>query len=194
MCQEDTPPPVRFVGADFARILLWVGYAAGMAGSLHPIQMIDVGDKPVTLRTACASGRIRMQPATLAAIRGGDLAKGDPIETARLAGIMAAKRTADIIPLCHPLPLDGVDVELSLVEATEVTAAAVMIAARVRATARTGVEMEALAAVTAAALTIYDMTKAIDRTLVITDIQLDEKTGGSRGDYCRSASAAKSAG
>lgn len=186
--------PCAFLGCDFARILLWVGYAAGMAETLHPIQMIDVGNKSVTLRTARASGCIRMQSATLAAIRGGRLAKGDPIATARLAGIMAAKRTADIIPLCHPLPLDGVDVELGLIEATEGTAAAVTIAARVRATARTGVEMEALAAVTAAALTIYDMTKAIDRTLVITDIQLDEKTGGSRGDYCRSASSAKPAG
>jgi len=189
-CQDDTPPSVHFLAADFAV----GGYAAGMAERLHPIQMIDVGGKPVTLRTARASGRVGMQPATLAAIRGGHLAKGDPIATARLAGIMAAKRTAETIPLCHPLPLDGVDVELSLVEVTNVTDAAVSITACVRATARTGVEMEALSAVTAAALTIYDMTKSIDRTLLITDIQLDEKTGGSRGDYCRSVSPVKPAG
>jgi cyclic pyranopterin phosphate synthase len=156
-----------------------------MEASLHPIQMIDVGGKPITLRTATASGRLSMQPATLAAIRAGQLAKGDPIVTARLAGIMAAKRTADIIPLCHPLPLDGVDVALQLVDADESGSAAVAIEATVRATARTGVEMEALAAVTAAALTVYDMTKSLDRGMTIEAVRLETKTGGSRGDYHR---------
>ena len=156
-----------------------------MEPSLHPIQMIDVGEKPVTLRTATASGRLSMQPATLAAIRNGELAKGDPIATARLAGIMAAKRTADIVPLCHPLPLDGVDVELRLVDADASGVAAVAITATVRATAKTGVEMEALAAVTAAALTVYDMTKSLDRGMTVEAVRLEAKTGGSRGDYAR---------
>ena len=160
-----------------------------METSLHPIQMIDVGSKPITLRTATASGRLVMQPATLAAIREGRLAKGDPIATARLAGIMAAKRTADIVPLCHPLPLDGVDISLQCI-ATAEGGPAVTIRATVRATAKTGVEMEALAAVTAAALTVYDMTKSIDRGMTIEAVQLESKTGGSRGDYDRSAGAA----
>jgi cyclic pyranopterin phosphate synthase len=117
------------------------------------------------------------------------LAKGDPIATARLAGIMAAKRTADIVPLCHPLPLDSVEVSLQLIPTAE-GGPAVTIQATVRATAKTGVEMEALAAVTAAALTVYDMTKSLDRGMTIEAVQLESKTGGSRGDYARSAGAA----
>ena len=164
-----------------------------MSTPLHPSQMIDVGGKPVTLRTATASGRLTMQPATLAAIEAGRLAKGDPIATAQLAGIMAAKRTAEIIPLCHPLPLDGVDVELRLVTAAA-GGPAVAIEATVRATARTGVEMEALAAVTTAALTVYDMTKSLDRELTISEVRLESKTGGSRGDYQRPVTGPASAG
>ena len=161
---------------------------AKMETSLHPIQMIDVGGKQITLRTATASGRLVMEPATLAAIREGQLAKGDPIATARLAGIMAAKRTADIVPLCHPLSLDGVDVSLQFIAADQ-GGPAVTIQATVRATARTGVEMEALAAVTAAALTVYDMTKSLDRDMTIEAVRLESKTGGSRGDYARSDTA-----
>ena len=155
---------------------------------IHPIQMIDVGGKAVTLRTAQASGRLIMQSETLVAIQSGQLTKGDPIAAARLAGIMAAKRTSELIPLCHPLPLDAVDVEVRLMPSTRQDRAAVLLTATVRAAARTGVEMEALAAVSAAALTVYDMTKSLDRGMVITDIRLDEKTGGSRGDYRRSDS------
>ena len=147
----------------------------------HGIRMIDVGGKAVTLRTARASARLRAQPETIRRIQALELDKGDAIATARLAGIMAAKRTSDIVPLCHPLPLDSVDVSLEFTEP-----GCVVIEAVVRATARTGVEMEALTAVTAAALAIYDMCKSIDRGMSIEAIQLEEKTGGSRGDYVRS--------
>ncbi len=147
----------------------------------HGIRMIDVGAKPVTVRTARASARLRALPETIRRIRAQELDKGDAIATARLAGIMAAKRTSDIVPLCHPLPLDSVDVSLSFAEPERVVIEAV-----VRATARTGVEMEALTAVTAAALAIYDMCKSIDRGMSIEAVQLEEKTGGSRGDYVRS--------
>jgi cyclic pyranopterin monophosphate synthase len=146
----------------------------------HGIRMIDVGGKPVTLRTARASARLRALPETIRRIQAQELDKGDAIATARLAGIMAAKRTSDIVPLCHPLPLDSVDVSLGFAEA-----GSVVIEAVVRATARTGVEMEALTAVTAAALAIYDMCKSIDRGMSIEAIHLEEKTGGSRGDYHR---------
>ena len=147
----------------------------------HGIRMIDVGAKPVTVRTARASARLRALPETIRRIRAQELDKGDAIATARLAGIMAAKRTSDIVPLCHPLPLDSVEVSLSFAEPERVVIEAV-----VRATARTGVEMEALTAVTAAALAIYDMCKSIDRDMSIEAIHLEEKTGGSRGDYVRS--------
>jgi len=157
----------------------------GMEMSLHPIHMIDVGDKPATRRTATASGRLSLQPATLAAIQAGQLVKGDPLATARLAGIMAAKRTADIVPLCHPLPLDSVEVDLRLLPADEPGGPAVVIRATVRTTARTGVEMEALAAVSAAALTVYDMAKSLDREMTIEAIRLEAKAGGSRGPYVR---------
>jgi len=146
----------------------------------HGIRMIDVGAKPVSLRTARASARLRALPETIRRIRAHELDKGDAIATARLAGIMAAKRTSEIVPLCHPLPLDSVEVSLTFTDPEYVDIEAV-----VRATARTGVEMEALAAVTAAALTVYDMSKSIDRGMAIEAVQLDEKTGGSRGDYHR---------
>ena len=143
--------------------------------------MIDVGGKAVTPRTARASARLRALPETIRRIQALELDKGDAIATARLAGIMAAKRTSDIVPLCHPLPLDSVDVSLEFTEP-----GCVVIEAVVRATAHTGVEMEALTAVTAAALAIYDMCKSIDRCMSIEAIHLEEKTGGSRGDYVRS--------
>jgi cyclic pyranopterin phosphate synthase len=146
----------------------------------HGIRMIDVGGKPVTLRTARATARLRALPETIRRIRSQELEKGDAIATARLAGIMAAKRTSDIVPLCHPLPLDSVELTLSFAEREHVVVEAV-----VRATARTGVEMEALTAVTAAALTIYDMCKSIDRGMSIEAVRLEEKAGGISGDYVR---------
>jgi cyclic pyranopterin phosphate synthase len=144
-------------------------------------RMVDVGAKPVTRRTARASGGVRMQPATLAAIAAGPVAKGSVQETARLAGIMAAKRTAELVPLCHPLPLDSINVDLRPVGADLLHIEATAIA-----TAKTGVEMEALTAVSVAALTVYDMCKAVDRAMTIERIQLEEKTGGARGDFKRS--------
>ena len=142
------------------------------------VRMVDVGGKPATLREAVARGSITMSAAARRLIRSGRVAKGDPLQAARLAGIMAAKRTADLIPLCHPLPLSHVGVELRAVRA------GYAIQARVRTTAPTGVEMEALTAVAVAALTIYDMLKAVDREMVIGEIALIEKHGG-RGDYKR---------
>jgi cyclic pyranopterin phosphate synthase len=150
-----------------------------MGDELHGVRMIDVGNKAVTARMARASARLTADPETIRRIRAGDLEKGDAVAAARLAGIMAAKRTADLIPLCHPLPLDAV--ELSIDFASD----EVLIEAAVRATARTGVEMEALLAASAAALTIYDMCKSIDQKMTIDQIRLDEKTGGSRGDFHR---------
>jgi cyclic pyranopterin phosphate synthase len=139
--------------------------------------MVDVGAKPATDREAIARGSIAIAAPALAAIRDGRIKKGDPLQTARLAGIMAAKRTADLVPLCHPLPLTGIDVTL------EPTTTGYDIEARVRTRAQTGVEMEALTAVSIAALTIYDMVKAIDRTMVISGIRLIEKRGGRSGTY-----------
>jgi len=147
----------------------------------HDIRMIDVGGKPVTVRTARASARLRARPETVARVRAGTLEKGDAIATARLAAILAAKRTSDIVPLCHPLPLDAVQAEIAF-EADD----AITIHTIVRAAARTGVEMEALVAASAAALTIYDMCKSIDRDMTIEHVRLDEKTGGRRGNYVRS--------
>ena len=144
------------------------------------IRMIDVGGKPVTLRTARASARLRATAATVQRIRAGDLEKGDAVAAARLAGIMAAKRTSDIVPLCHPLPLDAVEVSIGFPGPD-----AVSIETLVRATARTGVEMEALVAATAAALTIYDMCKSIDQGMAVEQVRLEAKTGGTRGDYAR---------
>jgi len=139
------------------------------------VRMVDVGDKPVTAREAVARGAITVSAAALGLVRRGEVKKGDPIQTARLAGIMAAKRTHELIPLCHPLPLSFADV------AIRPTRTGYAIEARVRTSSRTGVEMEALTAVSVAALTIYDMLKAADQTMVISDICLVEKTGGRSG-------------
>lgn len=142
-------------------------------------RMVDVGTKPDTERTATAAGAVYMQPATLALIKQGGLKKGDVLTVARIAGIMAAKRTADTIPLCHPIPLTHIDVQLTLDEGES----AIRITATTRTVGKTGVEMEALTAVSAAALTVYDMAKAVDRAMRITDIRLLEKHGGVHGDY-----------
>ncbi len=142
--------------------------------------MVDVGDKDVTVRRARASGRIRMRAETLRLIRDREVAKGDVLEVARLAGIMAAKRTAELIPLCHVLPLDGVSLAFDFPDATTVA-----IEAEARATARTGVEMEALVAVGIAAVTVYDMCKSLDRAMVIDQIRLEEKSGGQSGHFVR---------
>jgi cyclic pyranopterin phosphate synthase len=144
------------------------------------VRMVDVGDKAVTARTAVASGFVRMAAATLDAIRERRTPKGDPLEVARLAGIMAAKRTAELIPLCHVLPLNHADVQLELRED------GIAILATASTDSKTGVEMEALTAASIAALTIYDMCKAIDKGMVITDIRLESKSGGRSGDYKRS--------
>jgi cyclic pyranopterin monophosphate synthase len=147
-------------------------------------RMVDVGDKPVTPRLARARGRVTMQPATLTRIRDRGFAKGDVLEVARLAGIMATKRTGDLIPLCHPLGLDSASVSFSFVDERTIA-----IEAEVKVTAKTGVEMEALVAVSVAALTVYDMCKAIDREMVIGDICLVEKDGGRSGRFVRESSA-----
>ena len=142
-------------------------------------RMVDVSDKDVTAREASARGRVRMQPATLALIVEGRMPKGDVFATARIAGIMAAKRTHELIPLCHPLPISGIEVRLEPAAAGD----AVEIEATVRVTARTGVEMEALTAVSVAALTVYDMCKAVERGMTIEGVQLVAKSGGRSGDY-----------
>lgn len=141
--------------------------------------MVDVGDKPVTDREAIARGSIAMSREAIRLVRSGRVKKGDPLETARLAGILAAKQTSTLIPLCHPLPLANVDVKLTP------TSHGYDIEARVRTTAQTGVEMEALTAVAVAALTIYDMVKAVDKTMVISDVRLVFKRGGRSGTYRR---------
>jgi cyclic pyranopterin phosphate synthase len=138
---------------------------------------VDVGDKPITNREAIARGRITLSTEALRLIRTGAVKKGDPLQTARLAGIMAAKRTADVIPLCHPLPLSHADVSL------RPRRDGYEIEARIRTSAQTGVEMEALHAVAVAALTIYDMIKAVDRRMIIGEIRLIEKRGGRSGDF-----------
>jgi cyclic pyranopterin monophosphate synthase len=143
--------------------------------------MVDVGGKDVTVREAVARGEIRMNPDTLAVIREGRAHKGDVLGVARIAGIMAAKKTPELIPLAHPLPLNSVKVEFF----TDTERSVVEIEARAKVTARTGVEMEALTAVSVAALTIYDMCKAIDRGMVISGIRLMEKSGGRSGHFTR---------
>jgi len=143
-------------------------------------RMVDVSTKPETHRTARASALVRMAPATLALVRDRKLSKGDVLEIARIAGIMAAKKTADLIPLCHPLPLTSVKLTLAPVEPD-----AVRIEATATVFARTGVEMEALTAVSVAALTVYDMCKAVDRGMTVEAIRLDEKDGGASGHYTR---------
>jgi len=143
--------------------------------------MVDVSDKPGTAREAVARGFVRLAPATTRLIRSGKIAKGDPLQTARLAGIMAAKKTSDLIPLCHPLALSHCDVRLVPKRR------GYDIEARVRTTGATGVEMEALTAVAVAGLTVYDMVKAVDRAVVISDIRLMEKRGGRSGTWKRRA-------
>ena len=143
------------------------------------VKMVDVGDKPVTTREAIARGSIRMSAEALRLIRAGALKKGDPLQTARLAGILAAKQTSSLIPLCHPLALTNVQVELTPAPR------GYDIEARVRTNSQTGVEMEALTAVAVAALTVYDMVKAVDKTMVIGDVRLMSKTGGKSGTYRR---------
>jgi cyclic pyranopterin phosphate synthase len=150
------------------------------SGQMH---MVDVGDKPETLRQATAACRIVVGPKVYPMLLAGRLPKGDVWAAARLAGIMAAKNTSQLIPLCHPLPLTGIDLDFI----PEPGEWAVAIRAKVRTYARTGVEMEALTAAAVAALTIYDMCKAVDRGLMITDLLLMEKSGGASGEYHRAA-------
>lgn len=145
------------------------------------VAMVNTSAKDATTRRAIASARVLMSSETIAAVRESRTPKGDPIETARIAGIMAAKRTAELIPLCHPLPLTHIDVR------AEVRDEGVYLEAEVSTRAQTGVEMEALTAVSVAALTIYDMCKAIDKAMTITDVRLELKTGGKSGDYERKA-------
>ena len=140
-------------------------------------RMVDIGSKAATQRLAIASGRIRMSAQALAAIRAGDVPKGDVLAAARIAGIMAAKRTAELIPLCHPLALDTVGVDFSFEDG------ALRVLATAALTGKTGVEMEALTAASVALLTIYDMAKALDKGMVIEDLRLNEKRGGKSGDW-----------
>jgi len=144
-------------------------------------KMVDVGDKDVTQRTAVASAKVLTRADVVDKIRQGAVAKGDVLATARIAGIMAAKRTSELIPLCHPLRIDSVKIDLALMDAE------VHITATVRATDRTGVEMEALTAASIAALTVYDMCKAVDREMTVTAVRLESKTGGKSGPFQRKA-------
>lgn len=144
-------------------------------------RMVDVGGKPATERRAVASGRITMSPDALAAIRAGNAPKGDVLGTARIAGTMAAKRTGDLIPLCHPLGLEAVTIDFAFDEA------AIRVTATAALTGKTGVEMEAMTAASIALLTIYDMAKAIDKGMVISDVRLIAKTGGKSGDWTAEA-------
>ena len=143
------------------------------------VAMVDTSAKEATVRRALASARVLMSPATVEAVRARRTPKGDPLETARVAGIMAAKRTAELIPLCHPLPLTHVEVRAELDDE------GVRIEAEAATTAQTGVEMEALTAAAIAALTVYDMCKAVERGITITDVRLEEKTGGKSGAWKR---------
>ena len=144
-------------------------------------QMVDVGEKPVTVRSAVAAGRVLVSPETFALIRSGGMKKGDVLTVAQIAGVMGAKRTPELIPMCHPILIDGIDLELRLDEER----CAVDIRATVSCGGRTGVEMEALTAVSTAALTVYDMCKAVQKDMVITDLRLLKKTGGVHGDFIR---------
>ncbi|MEE8297688.1 MAG: cyclic pyranopterin monophosphate synthase MoaC [Hyphomicrobium sp.] len=146
------------------------------AGEAH---MVDVSDKPVTARTAIAEGFVAMKPETLALLKRGDAPKGDVLATARIAGIMAAKRTHELIPLCHPLALAKVTVDLEANSGPP----GIRVVAEVKTTGRTGVEMEALTAVSVTCLTLYDMLKAVDRAMTFERIRLIEKSGGRSGDY-----------
>jgi cyclic pyranopterin phosphate synthase len=142
-------------------------------------RMVDVSDKPVTARSATARGRVEVSPRVVELLRGEGVPKGDALAVARVAGIMAAKRTPDLVPLCHPLAISGVDIGLDVVDG------AVEISATVRTTDRTGVEMEALTSVTVAALTVIDMVKAVDKHARITDVEVVAKSGGRSGDWSR---------
>ncbi len=142
-------------------------------------RMVDVSDKPVTARSATARGRVEVSPQVVELLRGEGVPKGDALAVARIAGIMAAKRTPDLVPLCHPLAISGVEVGLDVVDD------AVEISATVRTTDRTGVEMEALTSVTVAALTVIDMVKAVDKHARITDVEVVAKSGGRSGDWSR---------
>ena len=142
-------------------------------------RMVDVGDKDVTARTASATGRVLVSPTVVELLRGEGVPKGDALAVARIAGIMGAKQTPELIPLCHPLAISGVTVDLAVDDD------AVDITATVRTTDRTGVEMEALTAVSVAALTVVDMVKAVDKAAVITDVRVEAKTGGKSGDWTR---------
>ena len=144
-------------------------------------RMVDVGAKKVTLRIAIASAEVKISQALRARLASNTMPKGDVLAVARIAGIMAAKRTADLIPLCHPLPLDGIEIEVSLADE------AVVLRARVSTSARTGVEMEALTAVSVAALAVYDMCKSVDRGMEILHVRLEEKRGGKSGKFSRPA-------
>ena len=156
------------------------------AGEAH---MVDVSDKPVTARTAIAEGFVAMKPETLALLKRGDAPKGDVLATARIAGIMAAKRTHELIPLCHPLALAKVTVDLE----TNSGPPGVRVVAEVKTTGRTGVEMEALTAVSVAGLTLYDMVKAVEKTMVIENVRLLSKDGGKSGRFTASGFAAPDA-
>jgi cyclic pyranopterin monophosphate synthase len=142
-------------------------------------RMVDVSGKEVSARTATATGRVLLSPEAVAALRAGDLPKGDALGVARIAGIMGAKRTPDLVPLCHPIALHGVDVELTVADS------GVEITARVKTADRTGVEMEALTAVAVAGLAVVDMVKAVDPAAVISDVRVEEKTGGKTGHWVR---------
>ena len=145
-------------------------------------KMVDVGEKPVTVRTAVAAARVLVNEQTFALIRSGGMKKGDVLTVAQIAGVMGAKRTPELIPMCHPILIDGIDLKLTLDEAR----CAVEIRASVSCAGRTGVEMEALTAAATAALTVYDMCKAVQKDMVITDLRLISKSGGVHGDYERS--------
>jgi len=147
------------------------------------VRMVDTGNKEITVRRAVASAQVLMSSATVSTLREHRTPKGDPLETARLAGIMAAKRTSELIPLCHPLPLTHIDVQATLEDS------GVALEAEVSTNAQTGVEMEALTAVSVAALTVYDMCKALEKGMTITDVRLESKTGGKSGDYERASPA-----
>ena len=146
-------------------------------------KMVNVGEKPVSVRTAVAGARVLVNPQTFALIKSGGMKKGDVLTVAQIAGVMGAKRTPDLIPMCHPILIDGINLELHLDEER----CSVEIEATVSCAGRTGVEMEALTAVSTAALTVYDMCKAVQKDMVITDIRLLQKSGGIHGDYEREA-------
>lgn len=143
-------------------------------------RMVDVGEKEVTRRSASAQAVVSMQPETLSLILSGGMPKGDVFACARIAGIMAAKRTWELIPMCHPLPIEGIEMEINPISDTDVR-----IVSTLRCTHKTGIEMEALTAASVAALTLYDMCKAVDRGMVIRDVMLLRKSGGKSGDFCR---------